>query len=76
MRAIDLGTITIAVKPSSTATGLMQIEIACENRKGKVVGQTGPDETVDQLGQRLKGMLRASYNSPAKEQPKPVKVED
>lgn len=68
MRVIDLGKVMISVKPmSETATS---IEILCDNRKIKVTGTTGADETVDQLGQRLKGMLRALYNSPVKEGPK------
>lgn len=63
MSVASLGRMSIEVVPSAEDPSLMNVDIACENRKEVLHGITKPGENVDQFGLRVRSMLKAMLNA-------------
>ena len=63
-----LGKIEITASPSPNNPEIMSVYAASSTRDEVIHMDTRPDETIEQFGLRMRGVLKALYNAPPKKE--------
>ena len=72
MQLEGLGAVSITLNPKAGSPNVLHVDVGCNNRMEVLHMETNPGETVDQFCQRLRGMMRALWQS----QPMPEKAQE